>query len=301
MLEQKTSFETFLSEQDIVIMPGGTGTELQRRGYKTKLPLWSATANEDAFDLVTDIHRDYFHAGADICVTNTFRTTPRAYQKVNRPEKEARDALKRAVDAAREAQKSVKDRPTFVAGSFTTLEDCYSPDLVPSDQELEEEHDRQAAWLAAEKVDYLLAETINALTEGQYMARAASKTGMPFIITFVADTDGNLLDGNSLSDAIKSTDLPGRIAVGLNCRPMDVIDRAFSILTDQYDGTKIIYPNGFGHPHDDLGWLFEENSDSLEKFVGQASHWHEKGAKIIGGCCGTTPAYIDALSNKFRT
>ena len=71
MTKPQTEFENFLNQKDFIILGGGFGTELQRRGYKTTLPLWSAQANLDAPDLVVEIHRDYFNAGSDICVTNT--------------------------------------------------------------------------------------------------------------------------------------------------------------------------------------------------------------------------------------
>ena len=115
----------------------------------------------------------------------------------------------------------------FVGGSFAPLEDCYRPDLVPAEDELREEHRQQAAWLAEAGVDFLLPETINAGLEGQIMAEAASATGLSFIVSFVVDTDGRLLDGTPLAEAVQNTDLPGRVGVSLNCRPVDTLDDAF--------------------------------------------------------------------------
>ena len=298
MTKLPTKFEDFLDQRDFIILGGGFGTELQRRGYKTTLPLWSAQANLDAQDLVVEIHSDYFKAGSDICVTNTFRTTPRTFKKLGR-EDEAREAMKLSVSLAQKAQKSV-DRPTFCAGSFAPLEDCYRPDLVPSKTELEHEHGQLAEWLKEDSVDFLLAETINEKTEAITMANAASNTGLPFMISFVVDKNGKLLDGTDLMDVVNATNLPGRIAVGLNCREIDLIDRSFDLLKDNYDGEIALYPNGFGHPHDDEGWIFDENDDSVDKFVTQALNWNQSGTKIIGGCCGTTPAYIQALSSAYQ-
>lgn len=288
-----------LQSDDILIMPCGTGTELQRRGYSTTLPLWSASANLEGWDLLREIHADNFRAGADICVTNTFRTTTRTYKKTG-GENRARESLKRAVAAAKDAQKAVPERRTYIAGSFATLEDCYSPHLVPSNTELQQEHGEQADWLAAEGVDYLLPETINSVREAKYMARAASDTGLPFMITFVVDANAKLLDGGDITEALEETDVPGRMAVGLNCRPVDVIDAALPKLMKVYDGTVGAYANGFGHPHDDLGWLFEENADSIERYARSAREWAARGVRIIGGCCGTTPAYIEALARTLR-
>ncbi len=294
-----SSFEKFIHDQDTVIFAGAMGTELQRRGYQTKLPLWSASANEDAPELVYQIHADYFSAGADTCITNTFRTTPRAYAKVGRRH-DAHDALKKSVALARKAQHEVSGRPVFLGGSFTTLEDCYRPDLMPSPQELDDEHGQLASWLAAEGVDFLIPETINSLPEAVAMARAASATNIPFIISFVTTPDGKLLDGSPLAEVIQATDVKGRVAVFLNCRPIDILNQSVPVLCSAYAGIKGLYPNGIGHPDDDLGWIFENNDDSIGKFVQACDTWHQAGIKILGGCCGTTPDYIQALSRHFR-
>ncbi len=299
-MNTKPDFQTFLNTQDIVIFPGATGTELQRRGYATKLPLWSAGANLEAYDLLTQIHKDYFLAGADVCVTNTFRTTARTYAKVGE-EATARNALDAAVKSAKEAQDVVTDRPTYIAGSFAPLEDCYEVDLVPPEDQLESEHAEQVTWLVESGVDFLLPETVNSIVEARYMAKAASESGVPFIISFVVDENANLLDGSSFMDVFAVTDMPGRVGVSLNCRAISVIDNAYRKIAPLINIPVALYANGFGKPHDDLGWLFEDNDNSLDKFVKTADHWHKLGAKIIGGCCGTTPKYIEALSNFYRS
>jgi S-methylmethionine-dependent homocysteine/selenocysteine methylase len=296
--KQSESFAGFIHNARTVLLPGAMGTELQRRGYKSALPLWSAAANLDAPGLVEQIHSDYFAAGADAAITNTFRTTPRAFRKAGR-ENEAQRALKKSVAIALKAKKNA-GRQVFVGGSFAPLEDCYRPDLVPGESELRKEHGPHAAWLAESGVDFLLPETVNACLEGQIMAEAASATGLPFIISFVAGPEGTLLDGTPLAEAVKKTDLPGRIGIALNCRPIATLDAAFRKLLPDYGGVIGLYANGAGHPHGDLGWCFEEHGDGIDKFVASALRWRNAGAKIIGGCCGTTPDYIRALHSKLR-
>lgn len=293
----KTDIVNFIKERDIVILNGAMGTELQRRGYKTALPLWSAQANLDAWDLVKEIHEDYFKAGADISITNTFRTTPRSFAKVGR-KNEARLASQKAVEACKDAQNSVA-RKTFIGGSIAPLEDCYEPEKVPSEQELLDEHAIHAEWLKSDDVDFLILETINALPEAIAVTKAAINSGLPYIISFVVNSEGQLLDGTPLAVAVKETQHSSRLSVGVNCRPIHVIDSAFEILRNEYKEAITIYPNGFGKPCDDLGWKFENNEDSIETFVAITKDWHDKGAKIIGGCCGTTPDYIAALSEAF--
>jgi S-methylmethionine-dependent homocysteine/selenocysteine methylase len=288
------AFLDFYNNTPCIVLNGGMGTELQRRGYQTKLPLWSASANIDAPELVEQIHKDYYNAGADICITNTFRTTPRAFSKASRAS-EVYTAHKRALEAAHSAKNSIKGREVFIGGSFAPLEDCYEPSFVPNATELAHEHGQLAQWLADDGVDFLLAETINALTEAKAMASAAEATGLPYIVSFVVDPDAKLLDGTLILDAIKETNGNNCIGFGINCRPIDVLDSAYSKLAS-YKGNLSLYPNGIGRPHDDLGWRFDNNEDSIEKFVSTALRWKNNGAKMIGGCCGTTPDYISALA-----
>ncbi len=290
----QNGFESFLAREALILFPGGMGTELQRRGYQTALPLWSAQANLDAYDLVRRIHRDYFDAGADIVITNTFRTTPHTFAKIGRAD-EAHEALKRVVSAARDARDAVSGRKAFIGGSFAPLEDCYSPELVPERNVLEQEHGRQAEWLAEEGVDFLIPETINDLTEAKAMTRAASATGLPFIVSFVVREDGSLLSGDTLADAIRETDMSGRAGVMINCRPIDTLNKAFPVLKSHYEGSCGLYANGIGRPDDALGWVFDDSTDSIAKYTEAALNWQKAGARIIGGCCGTTPEYIRAL------
>lgn len=298
MRYQSESFVNFLHRTPTVLFPGGMGTELQRRGYRSTLPLWSAAANLDAPDLVEQIHTDYFDAGADAAITNTFRTTPRTFRKAGR-EREAEAALKKSVDVALNAKKCA-GRQVFVGGSFAPLEDCYRPDLVPAADELREEHHQQAAWLAEAGVDFLLPETVNAGLEAQIMAEAASAAGLAFIASFVVDSGARLLDGTPIDEAVQRTELPGRVGIALNCRPIGTLDEAFRKLWSSYDGAIGLYPNGSGHPHGDLGWCFDESGHAIDEFVANAVRWKKAGAKIIGGCCGTTPDYIRALSRRLR-
>lgn len=289
------NFLNFLNNNNLIILGGAMGTELQRRGYKTKLPLWSAAANIDVPDLVEQIHLDYFNAGADFCITNTFRTTPRTYKKLGQEEK-AKDALFKSVEIALTAKSKI-DRPVFCGGSIAPLEDCYSPELVPSKTELEQEHGQLAEWLKESGVDFIITETINEKNEAIAMAKASSKTGLPFMMSFVTDKNATLLDNSIIDDTLNATNFKGRFAIALNCRQIDIINSAFKNLKSFYKDIIGLYPNGFGKPHDDLGWIFETNKDSIDKFVDIALQWNKNGAKIIGGCCGTTPDYIQALHN----
>jgi len=123
--DRSENFVSFLDRTATVLFPGGMGTELQRRGYRSVLPLWSAAANLDAPELVEQIHADYFAAGADVAITNTFRTTPRSFRKAGR-ESEAEAALKKSADIALSA-KSVRAARSSLAGRLHRLRIATGP------------------------------------------------------------------------------------------------------------------------------------------------------------------------------
>jgi len=128
-------FLSRLKEPKPILFDGATGTELTRRGVATGLPLWSANAllSEDGTHVLGQIHADYLAAGAEIITANTFRTHIRALGSSGVAHR-ALELTGRAVEIARAAiAETPGDKARFVAGSISTLEDCYRPDLVPPD------------------------------------------------------------------------------------------------------------------------------------------------------------------------
>ena len=120
-----------LMKGELLLLDGATGTELNRRGVDTGLPMWSANAltTDSGLNVLRQIHLDYLNAGADILTSNTFRTHRRALVGKGYA---ARDLTRRAVATAQEAVAQF-GQPAQVAGSVAPLEDCYRPDLAPPD------------------------------------------------------------------------------------------------------------------------------------------------------------------------
>ncbi|MEE9471496.1 MAG: homocysteine S-methyltransferase family protein, partial [Gemmatimonadota bacterium] len=162
-----------------VLIDGAVGTELLRRGIPTTLPLWSAHAltSDEGVEALAGIHADYARAGADILVTNTFRTTRRALERAGALDS-WRSLNERAVAAARRGAALSEARPALVAGSIAPLEDCYRPDLAPERAVSLAEHRSQIELLAGLGVDLLLIETMNRVSETTAALEAASATGL---------------------------------------------------------------------------------------------------------------------------
>ncbi|HJW84596.1 MAG TPA: homocysteine S-methyltransferase family protein, partial [Anaerolineae bacterium] len=194
-------FRSLLAARELLILDGATGTELARRGVDTGLPLWSANGLIRAPDVVRAIHADYVRAGANIITTNTFRTHRRNLAHAGLDHR-ARELTHLAVQIARDAiqlSNHPPNQPLFVAGSMSPLEDCYSPDRVPPDDQLRAEHCEIAEHLAEAGCDLLLVETMNTIREATLAAEAAKSTGLPVCVSFVAGPGGRPPDQVTLA------------------------------------------------------------------------------------------------------
>ncbi len=292
-----------------MLLDGATGTELQRRGVDTGLPLWSARALLEAPQVLRAIHTDYVAAGADILTTNTFRTHRRTLERAGL-ESRARELTQLAVQIAREAA-CTTDQPVYLAGSMSPLEDCYSPQLVPSDDELRREHAEMARDLADAGCEVLLVETMNTIREAAIAAQCARETGLPVCVSFVVGPGGRppdqitaergisdrvlLLSGETIEEAVKAVQPIEPAVILINCVPLAYIDQALVELRAAHSGSIGLYAN-VGHADEATGWTLTD--DVLpEAYARHARRWLEQGARLIGGCCGTTPAHIAALKS----
>jgi S-methylmethionine-dependent homocysteine/selenocysteine methylase len=269
------------------------GTELQRRGADTRLPLWSARALLERPELVSDVHRDAVAAGADILTANTFRTHRRTLEEGGVGER-SRELTALAVRLAREAADAA-DRTIFVAGSLSPLEDCYRPDLVPDDGALEAEHGEQAESLAQAGVDLIILETHNTVRELAAAAQAAKATGLPFVASMVSDGAGRLLSGEPIADAARALMPLSPDALSINCVPARRVAVDLAALAAAAPGIPLTAYGNLGLPADDVGWRFTEEL-SPEAYAECARDWLAIGARIVGGCCGTTAAHTAALA-----
>ncbi len=292
-----------------VLLDGAVGTELARRGIPTTLPLWSAHAllTDAGLTTLTQIHADYARAGAEILVTNTFRTTRRGLAKGDLGDAGNWQELnRRAVAAARAGLQAARSGPAaldarrvcLVAGGLAPLEDCYRPDLVPSETECLAEHRRQAECLARLGVDLIMIETMNSLREARAALAAALETGLEILLSLCPKGPRHLLSGEPLDEVIpRLRDQGGPRLRGLllNCATPEVLEPlfpAFVALSPEL-------PHGLyahlGEPDDVTGWRLPDHHEP-ERYARWVSGRIDEGARLVGGCCGTIPDHIAALA-----
>lgn len=283
---------TRLRSGETILLDGAVGTELDRRGVSTRLPLWSAHGLTEAPEVVREIHADYARAGADVLIANTFRTTRRTFAKVPTGGVDLESLNRLAVELARDGA-ATRRREVLVAGSIAPLEDCYSPWLSPPFEVALAEHREQARWLAAAGVDLLMVETMPTVPEAEAAVIAASETGLEVTVSFVIAEDGRLLSGASLTEAVGAVRRLAPVAVLVNCAPAATIVGAIQELK-----TATTLPIGgyanLGVVEPTVGWSSDPMVDGAA-YANAALEWRAHGAQILGGCCGTSPDHIAAL------
>ena len=276
-------------ERGPIVLDGATGTELERRCACDSPPLWSAGALLSAPDVVAAVHRDYVAAGADIVVADTFRTNPRTLRAVGLLERGA-ELNDLAIDLARRA---AVGQDVLVAASVGPVEDCYHPERVPAEAVLLDEHRQMMTWLAIAKPDLIWIETMNTIREARTATSVAMERDLPCVVSFMTQENGDLLSGERLEDAVAAVEALNPLAIGLNCIPPRGLTTMLPRLRRATSHSMAAYAH-IGNPAPLRGWSFAEGATPAE-YAAHARQWLALGATVIGGCCGTTPAHIQAV------
>ncbi len=269
----------------VTIMDGAIGTELIARGSTLEAPGWSARAIAEAPALLSHVHADYARAGATLHTANTFRTQPRASGEGWRL------LLKQAVEITRGAVPS-KAR---VFGSMAPVEDCYRPDASPG-AAAKPEHEAIAKALFAAGCDGILCETFAHPSEARVAAEAAVGTGLCTWLALTAGPFGDLLSPTELARIAKDVASVGVERVLVNCIAASLVQPYVDAIAS-LDVPIGVYANA-GRRDEGLGWD-AARAAAAEAYANLAEGWVAAGATAVGGCCGTGPAHVRALFERF--
>ncbi len=272
----------------ILIGDGATGTLLYSHGIDSCFEELNITKPEE----VSRIHRAYVEAGANVIQTNTYAAN---YQKLARYGLE--DSVKDInVAGVKLAKQAVKDQ-AYVVGTLGGIR-SFQKNAI-SLEEVKRSIREQMFWLLNEGVDGLLFETYYDFEELKTVLTLARKETDKPIITHVSLHDiGVLQDGRPLADALKELEDLGADVVGLNCRlgPYHMIQSLEEVpLPDR--AFLSAYPNASLPAYVEGKLEYETNEDY---FVESARLFREQGVRLIGGCCGTTPAHVRAMSSALK-
>ncbi|MCR6595936.1 bifunctional homocysteine S-methyltransferase/methylenetetrahydrofolate reductase [Bacillus halotolerans] len=270
-------------KKQVLIGDGAMGTLLYSFGIDRCFEELNLSKPEE----IQRIHKAYVEAGANIIQTNTYGAN---YIKLSRHGLED-DIKKMNQEAVKIARASAGD--AYVLGTMggirTFNKNAYSLD------EIKRSFREQLYLLLHEEPDGLLLETYYDLEEAREVLKIARKeTDLPIMLNVSMHEQGVLQDGTPLSDALRSVADLGADIVGINCRlgPYHMIE-ALSEVPIFDDVFLSVYPNS-SLPSLEEGRLVYETDDKY--FQNSAAEFRKQGARIIGGCCGTTPNHIRAMA-----
>jgi len=298
--------QEILSNDSHLIMDGAIGTELMRRGVR-----WRQHGIEDAPDVIRQIHVDYLNAGADVITSHTFNLTKRNFinffrdaehmAEIGAPnlETKAADLCRRAVTLAKEAlQETDKTGTVPIAGSISTVNHPFRPDLSPDTDECSAHHQECSELLANAGANFILLEGMNNITEMTAAVRAVKGTGLPVWVSLIPDTAGNLLSGEPLKEAAAIAREEGTDAVLLSGAPLSIITNNLSAVLDGIPAGAQATVGRYSPPSwkPDFYPRFEDTDlTSPDQYAEIACKWFASGAKIVGGSSGTTSEHIAAI------
>ena len=288
-----------IEDKGYVLLDGALATELERHGADLNDPLWSAKLLIEAPDALGAVNEDYLQAGADIATTATYQATFEGFAARGIDDAESERLMRLAVGISRRACERA-GRGLVVAsigcyGAFLHDGSEYRGDYGLSRNELMAFHRRRLHVLAEAGPDILAFETIPSLIEAEAIVRLLEELpGVPAWISFSCRNESEVSHGEAFSDCVAlCARSPGVVAVGVNCTPPQYVSALLGSAASATDKPLAVYPNsGEGWDAIRHEWIPAAAAFSI---VDHAAEWHALGARLIGGCCRTTPETIRSI------
>ncbi len=295
-----------MTRNDLILLDGGTGRELARRGAPFRQPEWSALALIEAPAFVAEVHRAYVDAGADVITTNSYAVVPFHIGEARFAE-QGRELADLAGRLARETANAA-GRPVAVAGSLPPVCGSYRADLFDP-AKATPILEALIAGLAPH-VDHWQAETLSAIEEATLVRARLGEDSRPLWLSFTlrdgpeASATPRLRSGQSVARAVSAAIDLGAAAILFNCSQPEVMAGAVDVARRALDAADAwirigVYANAFppqtAEAEANAGLDPIREDLTPEGYLAFARAWRDRGAEIIGGCCGIGPEHIAAL------
>ncbi|HUP82856.1 MAG TPA: bifunctional homocysteine S-methyltransferase/methylenetetrahydrofolate reductase [Candidatus Limnocylindria bacterium] len=285
---QRDAFAARLAKAPL-LLDGAMGTLLYSRGVPQRASLDELV--EARPDLIGAIHREYIEAGADAIETHSFGANRLRLAPFGLADKAAM-FNRRAAQIAREARDVAGKRDVLVAGSIGPLEaPLHGPD-ARVEQRIRDAFREQIEGLLEGGVDFLLFETFSDLRELLIgISEAKALSDLPIVAQMTFGEELLAVDGTSPQTAATALAQAGVDAVGVNCGvgPQICLDALTQMGRPSAGLARSILPNA-GLPQRVEGQFVYAAGPSY--FAGEVPRFLDAGARIVGGCCGTTPEHI---------
>jgi 5-methyltetrahydrofolate--homocysteine methyltransferase len=288
----RPSFTEALASRPWLLADGATGTNYFQMGLESgdAPELW----NFEHPERVRDLHRRFIAAGADIVLTNTFGGN-RHRLKLHNAQDRVREINLAAVKNAR-AEAEAVDRPIYVGGSMGPTGEILEPVGSLSHEDAVKAFEEQAMALKEGGVDVLWIETMSSEEELKAAVEGASKAGLPIVTTMSFDTNGRTMMGITPKafGAITAALATQPVAIGANCGvgASELVATVLGITAARPDAN-VVAKGNCGIPQYVDGHIHYTGTPAL--MADYARIALDAGAKIIGGCCGTSPDHLAAM------
>jgi homocysteine S-methyltransferase len=287
-----------------LVIDGGLATQLERLGADLSDELWSARLLLDEPDLIRQVHRSYFDAGADVAIGASYQASFEGFARLGVDRAGTVALLRRSVELAREAASATGRPGLLVAASVgpygAVLADGseYIGRYGMSVEQLIAFHEPRLDTLLDAEPDLLAVETIPSIVEAEGIVRLLeSRSRAHAWITFSCRDDERISDGTPIVEAASvAASCPAVIGVGVNCTPPRLVAGLLRRVRRSLPETPLVaYPN-LGSTWDPAARAWRAEGPRPD-FGVCARSWLEEGATAIGGCCGTGPDDVAAIAS----
>lgn len=312
------AFKDLLEKQDIIILDGALGTELERQGYDVSGRLWSAKYLLENPQIIQDLHEDYVRAGSDIITTSSYQASIPAFVEAGLSLDKADELLKATVFLAQAAVKNVLQGLSLdeqqrsyplIAGSVgpyaAYLADGseYTGAYHLSEEEFKDFHRPRIQALLGAGCDLLALETIPNGAETKALVHLLSEEfpQVEAYLSFTAQTTSAISDGTLIEEVGRlAQSSPQVLAVGFNCTAPHLIAPLLEKLKQVCDKPLLVYPNS-GEVYNVATNTWQDNPEQQLCLTDYSQLWKKQGVQLFGGCCRTRPEDIRWLAGELRT
>jgi homocysteine S-methyltransferase len=301
----------FVEKYNVVILDGALATELERRGADLRDPLWSAKLLLENPNLIRQVHYDYFSAGADIATTASYQATIPGLMQRGLDREQAANVLRLTVMLAQQARDDFwtdasRLRPLVAAsigsyGAYLHDGSEYRGDYGLSVQQLIDWHRPRLEILAESGADLIACETVPCLVEAEALVKLLSEfPHIPAWLSFSCLDERRLCHGESLADAVQLANASANlVAVGVNCTAPRFVEGLLNSAAGIARKPLVVYPNS-GESWDATRHCWHGTAAEAD-WRADVKRWYRAGARLIGGCCRTTPETIRLIAQTLRT
>jgi homocysteine S-methyltransferase len=306
---------SILDHYPALVIDGALATELERHGCDLTDELWSARVLLEQPEIIRQVHLDYFKAGADCAITASYQATIQGFARRGLSEKEALTLIQESVRLAIQARDEFwsdisnhvgRPRPFVAAsvgpyGAFLADGSEYRGNYGLTEKELMGFHRPRMKALVEAGADILACETIPCLIEAQAIAELLEEfPNIAAWVSFTGRDEEHVSEGQVFADCVKQLENNPQIAAtGINCTSPEYVSALIRAAKKVTDKPILVYPNS-GETYDATknDWI---GDPVLDAFGEQAREWYHAGARMIGGCCRTTPEDIRVIAGWARS